>query len=337
MDNKRKSTQKRVKTVVKAPKQQKTQLSRDEVRSINRRKRERKRKIRRAVLTVGAVLCSVVICVLLLVLLVFKIETVTVKGDTKYLDEMIIDAGGIVTGEPLYFAKINEAERNIPQALPYIKSVEIEREFPDTVIITVKATEDAAAFSTQGGYIVIDESGKVLNESASIVSENIPVIKNLTVEDAPLGKTISFKEDIIEPSTNEEGEVEEIPEEEINKHFKSLVQVLSALKEAGLKRIGEISLKDTENIKLVYDNRITLLLGDVSDVDVKLKRAEIALKSEDEKNAHATGTLDLSQEGRATFSAGTQNNNTDKKNNKKDTTKTTEAKESTTVTTANQE
>ena len=335
MDKRKNKTQKRVKTVIKAPKQPKTQLSNDEVRSIKRRKKERKRKIRRVVLTVGAVLCSVVLCVLLLFLLVFKIETVTVKGDTKYLDEMIIDAGGIITGEPLYFAKIKEAEEKIPVELPYIKSVEIEREFPDRIIITVKATEDAAAFNTSGGYIVIDASGKVLNECASIVSENIPVIKSLTINTAELGGTVSFNEDIIEPSTNEDGEVEEIPEEEIDKHRKALVAVLGAVKEAELKRIGEINLKDTGNIKLVYDNRITLLLGDVKDADLKLKRAQIALRSEDEKNPHAKGTLDLSQEGRATFSTGTQKNNANKKKSKKDTSKTTEVAASNTAVATN--
>ncbi len=337
MDKKKNSTQKRVKTVIKAPEHQKTQLSRDEERSVKRLKKERKRRIRRAVLTVGAVLCSIVLCVLLLLLLVFKTETVTVKGDTKYLDEMIIEAGGIVTGEPLYFVKIREAEERIPKELPYIKSVKIEREFPDTIVMTVKATEDAAAFIASGGYVVIDESGKVLNESASIVSENIPVIKSLTINNAQTGEIISFKEDIIEPSTNEEGEVEEIPEEEIDKHRKALVAVLHAVKEAELKRIGEINLRDIEDIKLVYDNRITLLLGDVEDADLKFKRAQIALKSEEEKNPHAKGTLDLSQEGRATFSTGTQKNNTNKNKNKKDTTKTTEVTQATTASAANQQ
>ena len=97
MEEKRRTTKKKSKTVIKPPKPKKSQqgLSRDEVRSINKKKMRRKRKIQKAIMTL--VLAVAVLCVgiVLVFSLFFKINTVTVTGQSVYSQKQIVEKSGI--------------------------------------------------------------------------------------------------------------------------------------------------------------------------------------------------------------------------------------------------
>ena len=97
-----------------------------------------------------------------------------------------------------------------------------------------------------------------------------------------------------------EGELIELDSE---KTRDALSAVLSAIEKSGIELITEINVKNTKNIKLTYDERITLLVGSVDDIDNKLGRAKHVVKAEDENNVHATGEVDLRDDKRVIFTA----------------------------------
>lgn len=285
MENKsRKKTRK--KTVLKPPKNNKnSQLSRDEVRSINKKKMSRRRKMKKHILSI--LLALVVMCVSLVLVfsLFFKINTITISGDKVYSDKMVADKSGIEIGENLF--KINEEKlsEKLSKDLPYIKSVTVERKLPDTIIINVEAAKEVGAVTTKKGFVLIDETGKVLDKNASILKENVAVINNVKLKEYIEGEKVVLTDE---------------------KKTETLIKLFEAIKNADMQLLTEIDLKSVNDIKIKYDDRITFAVGSLTNIETKLARGMAALEKENEINAYSEGTLDLKTEPYVYFKSGSE-------------------------------
>ncbi|MBR5768008.1 MAG: FtsQ-type POTRA domain-containing protein [Clostridia bacterium] len=76
------------------------------------------------------------------VALLFRLRTVEVTGNERYLTDEMIEASGLRTNSNLLFISTAEAEQNISEAFPYIRKVSVTKNYPDGVSITVE--EDTA-------------------------------------------------------------------------------------------------------------------------------------------------------------------------------------------------
>lgn len=296
MENKsRKKTRK--KTVLKPPKKnnKNSHLSRDEVRSINKKKMSRKRKLKKHILTI--LLAVVVMCVGLVLVfsLFFKINNITISGDKVYSDKMVIEKSGIEIGENLFKISEEKLTEKLSKGLPYIKSVTIERKLPDTMIINVTAAKEVAAITTEKGFVLLDETGKVLDKNASILKENVAVINNIKLKEYIEGETVVLTD---------------------KKKTETLIKLFEAIKNAEMQLLTEIDLKNINDIKIKYDDRITFAVGSLTNIDTKLARGVAALEKENEINAYSEGTLDLKTEPYVYFKSGSEENN-NKENAKK--------------------
>ena len=294
MENKsRKKSRK--KTVLVPPKKNKNNhLSRDEVRSINKKKMSRRRKLKKNMLSV--LLAVVVMCVGLVLVfsLFFKINTITISGDKVYSDKMVADKSGIEMGENLF--KVNEEKltEKLSKDLPYIKSVTVERKLPDTIIINVEAAKEVAAITTKKGVVLLDETGKVLDKNASILKENVSVINNVKLKEYIEGEKVVLTDE---------------------KKTETLIKLFEAIKNADMQLLTEIDLKNVNDIKIKYDDRITFAVGSLTNIETKLARGMAALEKENEINAYSEGTLDLKTEPYVYFKSGSDD--TKKKENVK--------------------
>ena len=107
MEEKRNRNNNRSKTKIIPPKKKQTEsLSKDEIRSINKKKIKRKRKAKKVALLTALFTIVMSVGIVLVLTIFFKINTVTIKGDRVYSDKEIILNSGIETGENLF--KINE-------------------------------------------------------------------------------------------------------------------------------------------------------------------------------------------------------------------------------------
>ena len=291
MENKsRKKTKK--KTVIKPPKNNRnSQLSRDEVRSINKKKMSRRRKLKKHILSI--LLALVVMCVglVLVFTLFFKINTITISGDKVYSDKMVTDKSGIEIGGNLFKVNEEKLSQKLSKDLPYIKSVTVERELPDTVIIKVEAAKEVAAITTKKGFVLLDETGKVLDKNASILKENVAVINNVKLKEYIEGEKVVLTDE---------------------KKTEALIKLFEAIKNADMQLLTEIDLKNINDIKIKYDDRITFAVGSLTNIETKLARGMAALEKENEINAYSEGTLDLKTEPYVYFKSGS-----DKKENAK--------------------
>lgn len=284
MEEKKSRNNKSSKTKIIPPKKKQPEiLSKDEIRSINKKKIKRKRKARKIALLTA--LFTVVMCVgVVLVLAVFfKINTISVKGDRVYSDKEIILKSGIETGGNLF--RVNEESLNekLSKSLPYIQSVTLERQLPDTLIVTVKATREVAAFQYGAGFILVNAEGKVLDRDASMLRDNVAVVNGAVLKGAIEGERIVIGSE---------------------KDTENFVLLLKAVAESGINPVTEITITKDGQYELKYDDRITIKLGSIENVSVKLKRAVAALEKENEINMYAEGVLDLKTEPYAYFDAG---------------------------------
>lgn len=288
------------KTVIKPPKKSKnSHLSRDEVRSINKKKMSRKRKLKKNMLSI--LLAGIVMCVGLVLVfsLFFKTSNITISGDRAYSDKMVIEKSEIEIGENLFKVNEEKLSERLSKELPYIKGVTIERKLPDTIIINVEAAKEVAAITTKKGFVLLDETGKVLDKNASILKENVAVINNVKLKEYIEGERVVLTDE---------------------KKTEALIKLFEAIKNTNMQLLTEIDMKNINDIKIKYDDRITFAVGSLTNIETKLARGVAALEKENEINAYSEGTLDLKTEPYVYFKSGSddaKNNSKNKENAKK--------------------
>lgn len=283
MDNRSRKKTTRKKTVIKPAKNNNQHLSRDEVRSINKKKMSKKRKMRRNIFTFF--LAASVLCVGLVLVfsLFFKINNVVVEGENIYSDKMVVEKSGIEIGTNLFRVNEKVLSEKLSKELPYIRRITLDRQLPDTLVINVESTRETAAIVSNSVYVLMDETGKILDKNASVLRENVAVVNNVKLKEKVEGEQVVL--------TNED-------------KTEALLILLDALHKSELQLLTEIDMKNINNIKVKYDDRITFELGSLTNIETKLLRGKAALEKENEINAYAEGTLDLKTEPNVYFKSG---------------------------------
>ena len=99
-------------------------------------RRRRNRRYRRSRLTVPfRILSFFLICgaILAALLLFFKVQTVTVAGNSRYTQEEILAVTDIQEGENLFLINKYAVASAITGQLPYVEAVQIRRSLPDGI------------------------------------------------------------------------------------------------------------------------------------------------------------------------------------------------------------
>lgn len=259
------------------------QLSNNE-RIINRTN-QRRQKNRRKKIIIRTLIGIIFLCVgvILALTLFFNINKIVISGDKVYSDKEIVDASGVNMGDNLIFLSKTALNEEISSELAYVGSVKIKRRLPSTLEIIVTKTDAYMAVASDGYYILLDRNGKVLEKELETVGENI-VLANLgEISSIKVGETIVLKEE---------------------KVFAKLNDVLTECENVGITEITTIDLSDIYNIKLVYQGRITLELGetDKDNLNSKLALGKAAIERQDEENNLYRGTINLTVDGKGYWS-----------------------------------
>lgn len=213
------------------------------------RRRERQKKMQMRLYVIVIILVVAVIFVILVFNVFFNIQNVDVEGSTNYTAEEIFKASGITVGDNMLREDIAKCSENITSTLIYIESAEVKKIYPSTIKITVEASVPFANVQVNGGYYLISRGGKILEKLTNPKSG----IMTITGSEADI--------------TLEPGERFASIDENKNKDIYSL---LDAFSEHELDNITYIDITDRANVSFVYDSRITVELGVVSDLDYRL-------------------------------------------------------------------
>ncbi len=208
---------------------------------------------------VGAASAIAVVSLVCALLIVYKlfyvISDIRVEGGVTYTPEQIITESGVKIGDNLYSFSSRVTEENVTFHCPYVRTLNVDRSAPDSVLFTV--TEDTAAFYADlyGELLVLSPSLRVLG-TASVESARQTGLIRLylpAVDKAIAGRSLAFRNDRVEKSIHE---------------IVTLV-LASTLSD----RITAVDLREAHSLRMICDGKYVLDFGDMPDVEMQLKIA----------------------------------------------------------------
>jgi len=230
----------------------------------------RNRKILAGFVAVVVIAC---VCVLLSITVLFNVSSIKVANKSKkYSEKDIISASGLDIGDNMIRTNFDDAENRIETMLPYILTAEIKKSISGAVTITVKDNTPSMIFEVKNGYAIADADGKVLEILAEKPEEtNLMVLTTSQELSANPGQYIGFADE---------------------KEAKLYETICNSLKKVGLyKHITALDLSSPLNIKIVYQNRLRIKIGDTSDIDSKLTAAAKTIEEENASNPNTIAEI----------------------------------------------
>ncbi|MCL2627545.1 MAG: FtsQ-type POTRA domain-containing protein [Oscillospiraceae bacterium] len=182
-----------------------------------------------------------------------------INGASVYTPEQIIEASGVSRGDNLLYLNEQTVASNIRKELPYISTVEISREFPDTLTITVVESTAVAYLYFAGDIVVIDATGRVLERSPIAIS----LVPNLDVKGLVEVRGVLVSEAMVGLQIKSEAGVES--------YFQAMQNVLISMEREGL--IDDVNYLDVSNINNInfgFRELYRVVLGGISDLRTKL-------------------------------------------------------------------
>ena len=116
---------------------------------------ERRRRRRRRMFFFYIFLFLAVIgtAVTLSLTVLFRVERIEVRGESRYSAEQIMQASGLETGGNLFLTDTGAAAAAIEKALPYIGEAKVSRVLPSELSISVQEEPAASAILWEGQYV----------------------------------------------------------------------------------------------------------------------------------------------------------------------------------------
>lgn len=113
------------------------------------------------------------------------ITEVTVSGSARVSKEEVLSSSGIVAGRNIFSFSKDEVAANL-KANPWIESVDINRELPGTIEITIKEREAIAVVKLESLYLM-DAEGIVFKKYSAEEGLDLPVVTGLSRESLASG------------------------------------------------------------------------------------------------------------------------------------------------------
>ena len=280
-----------------------------------RREQRKKRKVTRATLRRRRVLrrltaFAMLLCVIgagiyLTMTMLFRINSIQVQTpDGKQVTEIagysadsILQRMGVQLEENIFSFEPGEKAAVLEQNFPLLGSIKVIRDYPNTVVVQV--TEAVPAYAVQNGskWLVISDKWKILSEE-STQPEGLCTLYGGKLQDTTPGQGFWFVDDADAASASglETAESESAVSTETAR-MEALRTLVGKLEEYGLSQdVTRLEVADTEQLAFLYQDRISVLLGTLNDLDYKLDRARYVLTNADGKGCGPTdtGRLDFS-------------------------------------------
>lgn len=215
-------------------------------------KPQQKRK-RNMSLHYGAVLLIVLIIFSALsVTVMFNIETAVISGSSIYTAEEIIAVSGIRGGDNMIRKNLGKAEKTITSELVYIEEAKITRKLPSSVEIVIVPCVETASLQDEGGFMIVSETGKILRLSEEPAEDTQVFYGANPAEELKVGDTFR---------SEDEAKTEVIYE------------LMGLSDNQFVSEITSFDVSDRLNISCVYDNRIDIILGVITDAEYKFRLA----------------------------------------------------------------
>lgn len=176
-------------------------------------------------------------------------QGITVKGTDLYTAEQIQYVGGISGGQNLIRLNTDFIAARLKSNLAYVEDVTVQKEYPNSLVITINQAVPSAQIEDDGRYYTVSESGRVLENALADRNPKYPLVRGYELKECEVGAS---------------AESNDAQKTEI------LTQIFTEINKVGFDKITIIDITDRTDIRLSYDDRIEICLGSSKDLDIKM-------------------------------------------------------------------
>ena len=158
---------------------------------IRERKREKRRKARIRKVRFWTVLSLVLFALAGFIFSIsgfFTVDSIEVRGNSHFTAEEIINIAHAVPGHNLLYDTGSTSIVEYLTQNPYIKSADVKRKLPSTLVISVKERSQACTFSYDDDYLVLDDEGILLKKTRT--QPKTTTVTGLVVTKMKLGEVL---------------------------------------------------------------------------------------------------------------------------------------------------
>ena len=120
---------------------------------------------------------------------VFKLDSISVIGNSYIPAEDIFRIAGVQKGQHMFQVETDKAVQNLRKDLRIEQAV-VKRTFPNGIIIEVEERRPVACVACEFGFLDLDRKGMVLNAYRVHHLQTIPLIVGVEVRDLYIGDTV---------------------------------------------------------------------------------------------------------------------------------------------------
>ncbi len=227
---------------------------------------------------VSVFMCALFVFTLFLYIRSFlPLKKTVLSGVTDYDAAELLGHADIRTGDRLYGIDLDEAEKRMLEECPYLESAELERRFPNTLIIRVTEKIPQWYIEVSGDYYALDTEFTVIQESVSnerLKGLGVPQLVLPNLRSAMCGELPDFGADETE--------------------IKKTLEVIYAVQSTAFKsRITLVDIESRFDVDMEIDGKYKVYMGDCSNIQEKLQAVKNVLDS-GKLSEYASAEIDAS-------------------------------------------
>lgn len=179
----------------------------------------------------------------------FSVEWIDVSEIEQYSKEDIILKSEIKKGDNLLRLDKAYHEKKIQEQFSYIEKASIKKMYPVGLKINLTIAEPYATLKIEDNYVLISKTGKIIETDIKIKPEGVLEIRGVPITRSQEG--IYFLENAKEA-------------------LKVLNTFIEISEKTGLTNYNWIDLRDDFNIKILYENRLLIEYGSLTELERKM-------------------------------------------------------------------
>lgn len=244
------------------------------------------------------VLCVIVVGLYLTMTMLFKINSITVQtadGHTVsevggYSSEEILQTLGVYVEENIFSFDPSAKASLLERTYPMLEDIRVVRDYPNAVVVRVTEAVPAYAMQVKGGWLTLSDGLKIL--AKGLDQPDLPTLYGGEPVSTTPGNVLEFAAETTAAASGSESDADSASIEE-DQRLDALSTLMSALESYSmLGDVTRIEFADISQMAFLYQDRISVELGTLNELDYKISRAQYVLLNE--CAATDTGVLDMS-------------------------------------------
>lgn len=215
-------------------------------------RRNEKKRTRRIVFYVALFLSISLIFLGVCVAVFLNVESVNVIGIEKYSPEQILEYVPIQIGDNIFSFDSDEIEEVLKKELPYVGSVEIERDLPTSVNVNVVEEKPFYAATLASETYLLSSDLKVLEKAKNVSAEQLGIteLSLNNVRRCIVGQSLEFIDERTEVALNE---------------------LYSSFENHYIEdKVKSVDVRSRFDIYINYDGRFEVYLGNTENIEIKI-------------------------------------------------------------------